>query len=745
MASSTPILELPVELLHLTFQYLDVNSFLNVTSTCKALHKPDFREDSAYWSTLVRTTFRVPNQPVVEHDGKRWQKLYKRMLVQSKIYTWGNNEKACLGHSYELPATMENVVRPGSRRYNMLRRRHVPWPERMRRVEDLGVISDLQCGGWSTTLLTARGALYTVGVIDGLHVSQDHNQLPYPQKLMMEPMPLRYPPGFPHPYDRYDSSVAVQQFSSGRSHVLALSDSGRIWSWHNIEQAALHVKFLRHDTMENGRGSGKGTVTRVLAGWNKSAALIEGVGIVLWDPLRRECDETAVEDAALVLESAVVPNTNHTEPKRRRSQLPTQISTDGAASNVGEVVNLVVLEEIVVFNTHLGKVFVSHIFWNDREQRLGEPVELSLPASEDQSSVFVTDVQGSYQSFGIFTRTGRVLISKQERLLKHLQGQIRGGEVFTGLPALQHKDVIQLAFGDYHFHALHSPGYITSYGTEPQHCGALGLGSHAENRLRGLRSQAAGGDGRLIAHAYTEGRRVWFEREKRAWIQFLTSGGVDPSEAMERVRMAIGSPNVGCQGEVSEWIEQQGRDWESKFGLEDEDDDGLGAYFVLSVAAAGWHSGALVLENSDLVENLKRACEIPDERAVTPQMTVETAPVVKQAQQHETPSVTSWLVSQAVAAGADWARWFLGMPPYDANTLQAAQAEIYGAASNMELFRRGMHPINYGASPRVGFMYTWAKDHFPRLRLSDGTEMPGSVDFDEWRYPRPEWELDIAL
>jgi SCF-associated factor 1 len=42
-------------------------------------------------------------------------------------------------------------------------------------------------------------------------------------------------------------------------------------------------------------------------------------------------------------------------------------------------------------------------------------------------------------------------------------------------------------------------------------------------------------------------------------------------------------------------------------------------------------------------------------------------------------------------------------------------------------------------------MYTWAKDHFPRLRLSDGTEMPGTVDFDEWRYPRPEWELDIAL
>jgi SCF-associated factor 1 len=735
MAAPSTILDLPVELLLLTFQYLDVNSFLNLTSTCKALHKPEFSQDSAYWSTLVRTSFRVPNQPAVEHHGKRWQKLYKRLLTQSRIYTWGNNEKACLGHSYELPATMQNIVRPGSRRYSMLRRKHVPWPEKMRRVEDLGVISDLQCGGWSTTLLTAKGALYTVGVIDGLHF--DHRQ-GHAQKLMMEPMPLHYPPGFPHPYDRYEPSVAVQQFSSGRSHVLALSDSGRIWSWQNIEHAGLHVKFLLHDTVENGRGYGRGTVKKVLAGWSKSAALIEGIGIVLWEPLQREPDETAIEDAALVFESAVVPHTSYSEPRRQRGRLDT-FSSSNPVIDIGEVLNFVVLEHIVVFNTHLGKIFVSQIYWNGRGQKLGDPVELPLPVSD-----FVTDVQGSYQSFGVFTRSGRVLICKQERALKQIQGQL-AEELFTRIPALQHKNVIQLAFGDYHFHALHSPGYITSYGTEPQHCGALGLGCHAERRLRGLRSQAVGGDGRLIAHAYTEGRRVWFEREKRAWIQFLTSGAVDPGEAMERVRMAIGSPNEGCQGEVSEWVEQQARDWESKFGLEDEDDDGLGAYFVLSVAAAGWHSGALVLENSDLVEKLKRACEIPDERAVTPQLTPEAAPIVEAAERSDQPSITAWLVHQAVSTGADWARWFLGMPPYDANTLQAAQAELSGATSNMELFRRGMHPINYGASPRVGYMYTWAKDHFPRLRLSDGTEMPGTVAFDEWRYPRPEWELDIAL
>ena len=32
--------------------------------------------------------------------------------------------------------------------------------------------------------------------------------------------------------------------------------------------------------------------------------------------------------------------------------------------------------------------------------------------------------------------------------------------------------------------------------------------------------------------------------------------------------------------------------------------------------------------------------------------------------------------------------------------------------------------------------------HFPRLKLSDGREMPGQKDFDEWREGRPEFQLN---
>ncbi|KAK5167732.1 uncharacterized protein LTR77_007431 [Saxophila tyrrhenica] len=734
MATEPALLDLPTELLLHVFSYLDVPSFLNTTSTCKTLRKEDFLYDSRYWSSQLRTTFRVPNQPAIQHGGDRYYKLFKRMHTQSRVYTWGDNSFGALGHS------LSQAILAGVTRREVLRRKHISWPEKMLQMDELGIISDIQCGGWSTTLLNSKGTLYTVGVMNGMNA-----QRTYTQRTTFEPKPLRYPPGFTHLHARYDPSTTVRQFSSGREHVLALTDSGRIWSWTSIDQASLHVKFIHHDTTENGNGGGKGTVKKVVAGWSKSAALIEGTGIVIWEPLQRAEGDNELEDAALVLNSVVVPKTSFLQVGNQDSdRLRRQLNNPGTDA-VGEVRNFIVLEDVVIFNTHLGKVFVSQIWWNDRGEMASTPFELPLPEHTDGAAAFATDVQGSFQSFGVFTRSGAVYTGKQDRVMDLMHGKLGDKALFTTVPALQHKDVIQLAFGDYHFHALHAAGYITSYGTEPQCCGALGLGGHGtpEGRLRGIRYQGAGGDGRLIPHAYTEGRRIWFEREKRAWVDFLTSGGVDPGEAQERIRMALGTPGMQCQGEVSEWIEQEGRDWESRFGVKSGDDDGLGAYFALSVTAAGWHSGALVLENSDLVERLRRACELPDPSAEL----ITTAESSEQSKPGNTsdPAQSSSYLNLAFETGTDWLRWGLGMPPYDAQTLAQAAERSRSGTPNMAQFKRGTHLINFGAAPRVGYLYKWANDHFPRLQLSDGTEMPGEIGFDEWRFERPVWDVDFAL
>ncbi|KAK0773983.1 hypothetical protein LTR91_006848 [Friedmanniomyces endolithicus] len=731
------ILDLPVDILLLIFPHLDATSFLHLSSTCKALHNADFLNDAAFWSTLVRTTFRVPNQPTAQHDGKRWQKLYKRLLTQSRIYTWGDNDKACLGHSYDAPAAMARLGPPRARRVNALRRRHISWPAEMNSTENLGVISDVQCGGWSTTMLTAKGTLYTVGVLDGLQF--DQRRAPFMQTPARQPTALKYPPGFVQLHERNDSSTAIQQFSTGRAHVLGLADSGRIWSWQNIELAALHVMFLNHDTKEDGTAAGRGTVHKVVAGWNKSAALIEGIGIVLWDPLQRGHDDTAIEDAVLVLESAVVPNTGYRRSKGKKSTHTADTNPD-IAETVDQVGNFILLEHVLLFSTDIGKVFAAQIFWDDHEQRVGEPVEITI--SDSETEIFATDVQGSFRSFAIFTRDGNVLTSNQDRLMDLLRDNQAPDNLFTRIPALQHRGVISVAFGDYHFHALHSSGHITSYGNEPQACGALGLGGHGdpEGRLRGIRYQGMGGDGRLVPHAYTEGRRVWFEEEKRDWIKFLTAGGVDAEEASQRMRMALGTPDVRCQGEVSEWIEQQGRDWESKFGLKGEEDDELGAYFALSVTAAGWHSGALVLVNEELAAKVQAACEVRESSSTT-------AEGEEDAQDPPAEDANSSLLSYAVSTALDYGRWFLGLAPYNVpapTPHNAPHNNTAGAASNR--VGEQIHvPRNYGDSPREGYKYVWAKHSFPRLVLSNGEEMPGEVGFDEWRFARPEFDLDAGV
>jgi SCF-associated factor 1 len=737
MAANPPLLDLPVEILLLIFPYLDANSFLSLTSSCKSLHRPEFLHEATFWSAIVRSTFRVPNQPVVQNDGQRWQKLYKRMLMQSRVMTWGDNQKACLGHSYSSPAGFRMRGGPHRGHARAVRQKHISWPQKMQNTENIGVVSDLQCGGWSTSLLTSKGAIYTVGVMDGMQFNQP--RAPGMQQAKMDPTPLRFPPGFAQPRERYDVATAIKQFSSGRGHVLGLSDSGRIWTWQNIDDAALHVRFLHHDTVEGEREHGRGVTHKVVAGWNKSAALIEGSGIVLWDPLKRENDETATEDAALVLESAVVPKSGYRDTKTGRNR---SVEHEDLADTVGEVLNFIVLEHVVLFNTTLGKIFVSEIHWNENEQRMGEPFQLNLTSSSEPDEAFATDLQGSFRNFAVFTKSGAVLTCHQDRLTNTLQGfeQDSTQSLFTRIPALQHKSVISVAFGDYHFHALHSPGYITSYGNEPQACGALGLGGHGdpEGRLRGIRYSGMGGDGRLVPHAYTEGRRIWFEEEKRQWVKFLTSGGADPEEAAGRVRMAIGSPDLAGQGEVSEWVEQQGRDWEEKYGLQDQDEDGLGAYFALSVTAAGWHSGALVLVNEELAQKISTACEIPD-----PAAEAEAAPVDNDEADNNNVSTQPFsLLSTAL----DYGRWFFGVGPYSAsspssNTRQQSNSTRPEGVET----RRTPEPTDYGASPREGKLYAWAGDHFPRLRLHDGREMPGTVEFDEWRYGRPEWDLEFTL
>jgi len=135
--------DLPVDILVLIFPYFDAKTFLAFTSTSKAFRQ--LRLDAAYWSNVTQATFRVPNQPVVEHDGARWQKLYRRMLTQSRVFTWGNNGNGQLGHREQEVQFPLGPRRPPGRP-RMIHNTHCPFPTEMENTRDLGIIADMQCG-----------------------------------------------------------------------------------------------------------------------------------------------------------------------------------------------------------------------------------------------------------------------------------------------------------------------------------------------------------------------------------------------------------------------------------------------------------------------------------------------------------------------------------------------------------------------------------------------------------------------
>ncbi|KAK3059965.1 hypothetical protein LTS18_009641, partial [Coniosporium uncinatum] len=466
MGEHTRLTDLPLDILYLVFPYLDAKSFVSLCRTCKAFYHPDIRLEHSYWSHVARSTFRVPNHPVVQADGQRWQALYKRLLTQSRVFTWGSNGHGCLGHSYELPPLQPpHAPRLGPMRGprhgppGLINRRGAAATTKNRSVpteveiaRELGIIADLQCGGWSTTILNDKGVLYSCGQFDGERTWVSNPELG----------PLRFPPGYPQPKERYDPYVATRQFSSGRSHVLAVTDSGTIWSWHDVTKPAMHIKFLHIDIMEQPKlpsSSTRGYVKKVVAGWNKSSAYISGTGIVLWDIVRSPPRNLEL-DTMLVAESVVVPKSSYQRPSGAAREPNDEARVLG--EEIGEITSFIVLEAYVVFTTHIHKAFCAKIDWNPHLPSISLPIELSSLHSPTPSdpTPSATDVQGSFRSFAIFLSTGAVITAKQEYLDScYAQATTALDASSTDLfptpqriPSLQNNGVIQLAFGDYHFH-----------------------------------------------------------------------------------------------------------------------------------------------------------------------------------------------------------------------------------------------------------------------------------------------------
>lgn len=650
--------------------------------------------------------------------------LYRRMLLQTCIYTWGNNDHGSLSQDGRSHAYANFTIRAGQTpRVRYVGLRSAAWPQHVN--FPIGITSDLQCGGWSTVALNSKGYVYISGAIDGADGRQDILtcvRLPFPE------IETTHGEDGQEGLDR----MIVSQMSVGRRHILALSDSREIWCWTHAEKNATRILLPHGDAAQNIEQK---RVTKVVAGWDRSSAYIKGIGIVVWDVMENSMSQYETSENAR--NSWVVPDSQHRAlPTSRHKGSAAFLSdthaneeTDWKRATVGEVTNWIVLSNYLIFVTHLGRVFAVHLTFDDA--RGPSTFELTRPAERTTITKeatlgperFVIDVQGAHETFALLLRSGQVLTAGSSYLdSRHTYHANRLSQFSTDpalplpllqkIPSLQHTGVIQLAFGDWHFHALHARGYITSHGKEPQFCGALGLGNFGIDAMRGIKSEGFGRDGRLLDQCETTGRSVHFEDEMRAWMDHIRNGGNDRTEALERMDMFYADDGIRTQ--VSEWVEDRLKRWEKdaplRKGEENEPvlagDDGLPSYFALSVAAAGWHSGALVLVNPTKSEDVRMRYRHCHPWAMDSDEEETEQAHLKGRRDPTAPSLIERMSAQAAALS----RWFLGLPP--------AGSKRPKEGNGLDLQR-----------------WSWEDETFPRLRLRDGTVLPGRVAVKEWDFP----------
>ncbi|KAI9818261.1 MAG: hypothetical protein M1832_004477 [Thelocarpon impressellum] len=601
--------ELPTDIILDIVPYLSPGDFLALCATSKAF--ATLRLDPAYWRHLTRSTYRLPNQPLFQADGARWKSLYQRFLTESRAYTWGRLNR--LGHSWAFLAEIPRVqhARWANRGFPVGSGfAGIGWPTEMDGVRRMKPIVDLQCGGYSTTVLDSVGDLHCTGSIEG---SRD-GERNYSNDLRR----LTFPPAYPQGDDRA-AATTIAQFSSGRVHILGLSDSGKIWVWTKLGMPALQVKFLQVDLFEDGTplspgesGAGAERVRWVVAGWDCSSAYVARTGIVVWHRKSLEAGQgvALAQDDGQVdgfeVDSETIPDTSYRRPTGNAREPSGKAGELGRT--VGEVISHVALEGFIVFLTDLGKVFAA---------RHGAPGMASRGAVELDGfeplpgKGRMKEIKGSFRSFAVFNTGGDVVLGDKDLLESAWAGRF-GGDVPAATPsgaaeppspkrpaALQDRGIISLAFGDWHKLALTARGHIISFGRAPQSCGCLGLGRWDEGSvLRGVGTSTSWTlDSELVGSLADEGRRVWFSPESREWLKYMMHAGVD----REDLSLISGArPDRARHVHISEWFEREGADWDMHEDLDDETQpwgQGEPSYLAVSISAAGWHSGALVLTN----------------------------------------------------------------------------------------------------------------------------------------------------
>ncbi|KAA8912887.1 regulator of chromosome condensation 1/beta-lactamase-inhibitor protein II [Sphaerosporella brunnea] len=454
-----PLITLPDELHLRILHFAGWRNALKLGQTCRKFR--ELCEEPTFWQNIAKQSFQMRVNNFRKHDN--WRDAFKALLT-GRFYGWGQNWNLMFANDEQHIEQFHRF------------QRNCPWPTPLGYNNYRGIV-DVQSGGWSVSFLTLSGLVVVAGALDGSLSC-----------ISRTPRVLRFPV----------PDTKIYQISCGRSHLLALSRKGEIWTIRGNRMLGVPaiVQFADFETVLNDvdrDNLSRGSVRKVVAGWNASGALIEGYGIAMWfdsDPdesiSSSPCHVRTVSMRDIPYLSSANPNL---ESMKFCEEDPVEDFT------IGELFVLAV--------TRSGRVFVAHIC-NVLEGIQVAPLELlNFKAPSGQPPI--NRVEGKFRRFGLFNRKGLVhLIDDASCLARankaaadaagHDSGKLEAMGTYAVTPQvieeLNKHHVVDVAFGDWHCLALTDEGKVLSWGTESQSCGSLGLGPREVAKKRGVKYQA---------------------------------------------------------------------------------------------------------------------------------------------------------------------------------------------------------------------------------------------------------------
>ncbi|KAI5123508.1 hypothetical protein M0805_006668 [Coniferiporia weirii] len=527
--------DLPVELLldHL-LPNLPVRSLLALGATNHRFASLCY--DDTFWKLKCKQDFNFSGSKTARTTG--WKFIYKG-LSNPKVYLWGNSSQGRLGQPH-IP----------QHRFG-----GVPYPVQLKFPKKAAIV-DLIAGGWSFHALDSQGRVFVWGTLDGEMYSLQSDGFSVPQKVSETPLQLQLP-------------APMHALSCGRKHSMGFDSKGQIWTFISWGRPFRLVTPLLDNS------SPDAAPIQAECGWMYSAALTASGDVFVWWPFKESVQQAfavtmaqmdeAGDKRAHATADGVIPCATwdlHHNPSRLPS-LPNLPSLSHSGTlyederQETKLVKIAAMDGFLIGLTNKGHVLkfgdLSNLaslqqghweylpFFSETDKVCAHPVFAQNGRTESETlrpptDLKITHITAHFQNFVAYTTEADsiVLRGSTDTMADH-EADI--------IPALQYKSIISVVLGDYHSAALTADGKLYTWGAFS--AGALGLGVPEE-----LPVGAPGG--------------------------YTTQGQLDRAREGRRVQVS----NVGVPSEVKfDHGKKQKRD-----------------RFCFAATAAGWHTGALVID-----------------------------------------------------------------------------------------------------------------------------------------------------